>query len=525
MHNTTEKHLRLNSAGALIDFDKDAFATLEIQCCLTQAVDLTICIGEKLSSPHRIDSNPGGHRIFQSFTKHCEKGCTSFMFPIKDFQNPYRVSPTDPNIIDPRLPEGAETEVAPFRYVELSPCSGDITLRRKEFFCDFDDNASDFKCSNHSLNRIWDFCKYSIKATACFGVYIDGNRERKPYEGDAFINQLTHFCCDRNYDIAKNTIDFLFEHPTWPKEWRLIMPAVIRDYVLYSGDTEAIARWRNDLEKSLLCEYENNYGLLNDCIAGCSETGLLKDIVDWPQTERDGYVFGEINTVPNSYYYGALNTAYQLTGEKHFADKAKKVKDAMVRLLYKQDMFADSLNSDHTALHSVFFPLYFNVAHITDAMKKAILSKGMDCSVYGSQFLLEACFRNGLAQHGFELMTGNGLRSWLNMLEKGATVTMEAWDDTLKPNQDWNHAWATSAANIMMRFIAGIRPVEPGFTKFTVDPNFCGLEWLSVKQPTPKGEICLTKESDKTIRLTVPENTTAIYCGREYRTGIHNLSI
>jgi len=28
------------------------------------------------------------------------------------------------------------------------------------------------------------------------------------------------------------------------------------------------------------------------------------------------------------------------------------------------------------------------------------------------------------------------------MLDKGATITMEAWDDTLKPNQDWTHAVA-----------------------------------------------------------------------------------
>lgn len=279
------------------------------------------------------------------------------------------------------------------------------------------------------------------------------------------------------------------------------------------------------MEKSLLSEYENEYGLLPNCITESSSTEQVKDIVDWPNGERDGYEFGSINTVPNAYYYGALNTAFQLTGEKHFADRAQKAKDAMMRLLYRKNIFADSLESDHTALHSVFFPLYFNVTEMTDAMKAHILSKDMNCSVYGSQFLLETCFRYGMAQHGLELITGTGLRSWQNMLDKGATVTMEAWDDTLKPNQDWNHAWATSAANIMMRFIAGIRPVEPGFRKFLVEPDFCNLEWIAARQPTPNGEICVEINGSNAMQLTVPENTTAICRGQEYQPGTHKLNL
>ncbi len=29
------------------------------------------------------------------------------------------------------------------------------------------------------------------------------------------------------------------------------------------------------------------------------------------------------------------------------------------------------------------------------------------------------------------------------MVDTGATITWEAWDQKYKPNQDWNHAWGT----------------------------------------------------------------------------------
>ena len=45
------------------------------------------------------------------------------------------------------------------------------------------------------------------------------------------------------------------------------------------------------------------------------------------------------------------------------------------------------------------------------------------------------------ADYGLQLLTSTGERSWYNMIRKGSTITMEAWDNKYKPNQDWNHAW------------------------------------------------------------------------------------
>lgn len=55
------------------------------------------------------------------------------------------------------------------------------------------ERAAYFRCSDDTLNRIWELCRYSMKATSFTGYYVDGDRERIPYEADALINQLGRY--------------------------------------------------------------------------------------------------------------------------------------------------------------------------------------------------------------------------------------------------------------------------------------------------------------------------------------------
>ena len=131
------------------------------------------------------------------------------------------------------------------------------------------------------------------------------------------------------------------------------------------------------------------------------------------------------------------------------------------------------------------------------AIAEFLKGKGMACSVYGAQYLLDACFELGLGAHAMELMTSDGLRSWRNMLRAGATVTMEAWDNSVKPNQDWNHSWSTAPANVVARRLFGIRPLAPGFAEFCVEPDLSVLKNGFYRQPTPLGPIEVTVKDGK----------------------------
>ncbi len=113
----------------------------------------------------------------------------------------------------------------------------------------------------------------------------------------------------------------------------------------------------------------------------------------------------------------------------------------------------------------------------------------MACSVYGAQYLLEALYHAGDADAALALMTSRGERSWWHMLDLGSTLTLEAWDASVKPNLTWNHAWGAAPANIIARFVLGVRPLEPGYSRILVAPQPGTLKWMRGKVPTPRGPV------------------------------------
>ena len=138
----------------------------------------------------------------------------------------------------------------------------------------------------------------------------------------------------------------------------------------------------------------------------------------------------------------------------------------------------------------------------------------MGCSVYGAQYLFEALYRADEADYALALLTGGGDRSWPHMIhDVGTTITLEAWDDKFKPNQDWNHAWGAAPANIIPRLLMGIEPLAPGFARFRVRPRTASLVRAALSLPTIRGQVKLEVScpDPRTWRaaLRVPANTTA----------------
>jgi alpha-L-rhamnosidase len=109
-------------------------------------------------------------------------------------------------------------------------------------------------------------------------------------------------------------------------------------------------------------------------------------------------------------------------------------------------------------------------------------------------------------------MTQESKRSWVNMMREGSTITMEAWDNEFKPNQDWNHAWGAAPANIISRYLLGVRPLEPGFEKVLIQPQTASLRNVQGKVPTIRGPIFIKIENQGQryfIDVEIPANMTA----------------
>lgn len=500
-----------------MDFGKAAFATIDFTYNAKTDHILTFRIGEQLEGKN-INRNPpeNSHIRYQEIEVPVKAGQTEYQLPVK-----VNKRNTLPGKALP-LPEGFPV-LMPFRYAEVD--GAQETLEAKNFtqlayHSYWEEDASSFTSSNDILNQVWDICKYSIKATTFNGLYVDGDRERIPYEADAYLNQLSHYTTDREYAIARQTIEYFMEHPTWPTEWQQHVALMFYADYMYTGNTELIEKYYEPLKYKTLYELAREDGLITstkmtpELMANLGFPKDMKetfrDIVDWPSAgwggdpsnkgERDGYVFKDYNTVVNSFYYQNMKimaefaTVLGKTQEAlDFKLRALKVKKSFNEKLFdpERGVYIDGIGTDHASLHANMMPLAFNMVpdeHI-ESVGKFVKSRGMACSVYGSQYLMDGLYNAGMADYALALLTDTSDRSWYNMIRIGSTITLEAWDLKYKNNLDWNHAWGAVPANAIPRGLWGIQPKIPGFGIATIKPQMGDLKNSTIEVPTIKGTI------------------------------------
>lgn len=501
------------------DFGKDAFSQLSLTVESQVTDTLVVHLGEACKNGE-VDHKPGAAVRYTRYHIPVHAGIDTYKISFRPDRRNAVIKPHG-KAVRPVLMPDYIGEVYPFRYCQVeSKKARLLTLQRQMVHYPWNPDASYFHSSDSVLNKIWDLCKYSILATSYTGVYVDGDRERIPYEADALINQLSHYSVDQEYTMARYSVDYLCHNATWPTEWILQAPLMAWNDYLYTGDTSLLQKDYDILKARTLRDLREKNGLIStrtgkqttELLRRCGFYGRkISDIVDWPRKgavgvgkekpgEADGYELTDYNTVVNSFHYQALcligNIADVLGHREEaasFRNEAIEVRNAINNLLFDKSSgcYRDGIGSNHHSLHASMFPMVFGI--VPDKYKKQVLkhiqSRGMACSVYGAQFLLEALYDGGLQDYALQLLTSKGERSWWNMLRRGSTITMEAWDRQFKPNTDWNHAWGAAPANIIPRKLMGIEPLEPGWRRMRIHPQPGSLKAAEIRVPTILGTV------------------------------------
>ena len=525
------------------DFGKAAFAQVQLRLTTQKDDSVWVEAAEALQSPSNLLKNGGNIRYIRRgiFVK---KGTHDYtlLWPAdakRNTRNPIQM----PAYIG---------EVYPFRYLSIQHLPGTLTsvaVTRKAVFYPFDDSAADFVSSDTVLNQVWELCKYSMKATSFAGYYVDGDRERLPYEADALINQLSHYAVDAEYSLARRTMAYLLFHPTWPTEWSLQNILLAWNDYLYTGDDRFIRNYYPELQKKMLMPLAASNGLISTTAKFQDDDFLrsihinkifdgkrgLKDIVDWPQRgnyigpekeyggETDGFVFTDYNAVVNAFYYRTLVLMQRIalaigkeSDAAHYLAKAKEHYRSFQQVFRDPatGLIRDGDTTAHTSLHANMFALAFGLIPHQDipAVTSFIKSRKMACSVYGSQFLLDALYEAGEQDYALSLLTATTERSWYHMIRLGSTVSLEAWDKAYKPNLDWNHAWGAAPANIIVRRLMGVTPLTPGSDTLRIQPQVGPLRFARLRTRTIKGEVSVAFQRNKGTEqydVSIPGSTSA----------------
>ncbi|WP_017093645.1 family 78 glycoside hydrolase catalytic domain [Vibrio splendidus] len=225
--------------------------------------------------------------------------------------------------------------------------------------------------------------------------------------------------------------------------------------------------------------------------------------------DLEGYVdnsriLPEVNSVVNAFHFSALKKMSYLANElgydedaQFFSDRAKLVERSYHRLFIdnKTGLVKDAPWSEHSSQQSNVFALRFGLIpekHVADVLDSILSDRSG--SVYLYQYFLEALYENGKQNEAFEIITSSGNRSWLGMMDiLKSTMTTESWNFKVKPDMDLNHAWGTAPLNIISRYLVGIRPIEPGFRKFSVFPRDDKVDYYESIVPTLNGDILFNK--------------------------------
>jgi len=516
----------------LYDFGKDAFGWLELRG--VPAGEYELVLGELTNAAGHVDKVYGGSSIRCQRLKGRADGAAVFRVPMpKDARN------TGDRAVPIPKPFGV---VMPFRYVEVVKLPGAAEAGRfvrQTLHVPMDLTKASFACDNAVLNDVYEFCRYSIWATSFAGVYVDGDRERIPYEADAYINQLGHYAVDNDYRMARRTAEWLMDRPTWPTEWLQHEIMIAWADWMWSGETDFLRRHWDRLvaEKSLVAYARASDGLVVSNGKGPRGSAIpnVGDIIDWPAAERDGYDMRPVCGVVNAFHYRNLRELSEMAAAlgktdaaADFAARAKRVR-ASFRTVFrdaKTGLFRDGEGSSHSSLHVNAAALAFGLAEPSEhaALVAFLDGKGMACSVYFAQYLLEAFCAAGREDLAVKYMAASGERSWKGMIDFGSTITMEAWNVKAKPNLDLNHAWGAAPINVIARCLLGVTPLEPGFARVSVRPRLGGLSRLSGRVPTAKGVVEVKAEGDR-LEVVTPVPARIAWNGAvsEVRAGRHML--
>jgi alpha-L-rhamnosidase len=250
--------IRESSDGVyLVDFERVAFGNLMVTPPATGGRnEVTFRFGEALEN-NRVNATPPGSVRFAEVKVQLDAGVTKIVAPPPDARN------TKPPAV---LSPVAFGTLLPFRWVEVQGWPGKLQplqiVRRAAFDATWKDEDASFHSADPMLDRVWDLCHYSIKATSFAGVFVDGDRERLAYEADAYLNQMGYYASDANSAMPRATFDRLVRFPTWPSEWAPHMVFMALADWMETGDRVWLAKHYEFLKSKLLTDRVGPDGLV-----------------------------------------------------------------------------------------------------------------------------------------------------------------------------------------------------------------------------------------------------------------------
>ena len=439
-----------------------------------------------------------------------------------------------------------------FRYMKLlfreTPAPvhvAEVSLRMDTYPVE---HRGSFSCSDPLLDRIWDVGRHTMRLSMLDHFVDCPWRERTLYGGDMYPeNLIAHYAfgdprmsrkCLRQmaaiqypegalppYGPYRGCDGF---YPAWSAYWGL----ALLDHFELTGDRELLDElWPNlvGLLKWAIGQIENEVGLIAEPAGRALATEAEPDpFKRWLRADRtlhtawsnlpfyvllhrSGKLADAIGRPAEAARYGAA--AEKMAGAlmRHLVDAGTGLCMASARQPGRRpsDQYDNAL-----LLWSGILPQGQGCSVARAALGPTAGGVGRITSPFHGLFVLEGLYRYGEGQLALDFMR----QYWGEMLRRGATTCWEHfsldWPPGVVPDRGISlcHGWSAAPTYALPAHVLGVRPIEPGFARFLVEPEPADLEWAAGEVPTPQGGVRLNWQRSPAafrMELSVPDGCTA----------------
>jgi C-terminal processing protease CtpA/Prc len=401
-----------------------------------------------------------------------------------------------------------------FRYVHIQPDQTD-TVQCRAIFHPLSYRGA-FACSDSTLTRIWMSSAYTLRL--CMQDFIlDGvKRDRLPWAGDLAMSMIADAYTFDDPEVVRRSLVALGRAGIGEKDINGIVDyslwwIIAQDhYQLYYGDT-----------LHLKSEWERMKETLRLLSGRCDPSGFLIPekswlFIDWVDQKKW--------TALQVLWWWAQESGARLahrTGdistETRLRESAGTLKTRLTQVAWNeknQFWLPDSTASGDPTRHPNFLAVISGLAPAEQYPGILKTLENERVSPVGTPYM--AGFENmALARMGnMNLMLDRVRTYWGGMLGQGATTFWEAYDATQKGVEQYGfydrpyakslcHAWSSGPAAFLPSEIFGLRPLEDGWKRFSMNPDMGDLTWACGTIPTKFGDILINIEKDN-ISITVP---------------------
>ncbi|HEV7609757.1 MAG TPA: family 78 glycoside hydrolase catalytic domain [Steroidobacteraceae bacterium] len=425
---------------------------------------------------------------------------------------------------DTFIADGASRVFAPlwwrtFRFVEIEVTTQaePLTLRAFRFYetgYPFKQVAS-FVSSDPDLNRIWDIGWRTMRVDA-HETFMDSSYwEQLQYTGDTRLEMLITYAVSGDARLARQAIDAFAESDvdgglmqgSYPARGSAVIATfafawvgMLADWYVEQPDFAYLMRHLPRMRR-VLAWFEP---LLN-------KQGLLGKNPQWNFIDWSGQRWDDRASFPSwganngsclmtAMWLGALRQGATLENSfgdtsiaAGFAAKADRARTAIRAHCWVPDkgLFADDGDRNAFSQHMNVFAVLYGIATPEEAPgiidRITVRGGGIDAppgmyssTYYFAWYLARAVAQAGQADRYFDL-----LKSWRDLLKYNYTT----WPETREQPRSDSHAWSAHPTADLLRFVAGIGPIAPGYGRLRIAPMLGNLTSLDATAATPYGPV------------------------------------